>query len=84
MVHNQNSIVHRYAIINPYWHLLDQVLISPDLINNYVKDSFEIITTFGLTNLLKQSNKRQGTKMKRNILDKQFSDHLPITFQLKI
>ncbi|WP_020594621.1 hypothetical protein [Spirosoma panaciterrae] len=56
------------------WNVFDQVLIRPDMINNFVKDSLEIIQTDGVTSLL----------TRRNVPNKKtFSDHLPLFFRLK-
>lgn len=60
--------------INLYWHIYDQVLIRPELIG-YFDDSFlEVITNINRRELLTQNH----------IIDKQYSDHLPIKFNLKI
>lgn len=56
------------------WNVFDQVLIRPNMVNNFVKDSLEIIQTDSVTSLITQ----------RNIPDKKaFSDHLPLFFTLK-
>jgi hypothetical protein len=60
--------------INYHWHLYDQVLLRPDLVNDFVDDKLDIITQIGTTNLLTKSD----------IVDKKYSDHLPIVFRLEI
>jgi exonuclease III len=60
------------APINYYWHILDQVLLRPVLID-YLED-IEILTKIFDTNLLTP----------KNFIDKTISDHLPVFFSLKI
>lgn len=56
------------------WNMFDQVLIRPSMVNNFVKDTLEIIQSDGVTSLT----------TKRNIPDqKNYSDHLPLFFTLK-
>lgn len=66
-----------YKPINYFWNLFDQVMIRPDLIPYFDKDKLEIITKIFSKNLLKKTN---GV----NKIDKQFSDHLPLKFQLQL
>lgn len=59
--------------INTYWHIYDQVIIRPALKERFIQDSLKIIT---------------GTKTKsllngKGHPDKQYSDHLPIMFEIK-
>lgn len=60
--------------INYYWHLYDQVLIRPELIDTFDNKRLEIITNVMQTSLLTPNN----------VINKEFSDHLPIKFNLKI
>ncbi len=60
--------------INYHWSLFDQVLIRPDLINDFVDEELDIVTHIGRIYLL----------TKDNIVDKKYSDHLPIKFKLNI
>lgn len=60
--------------INYYWHLYDQVLIRPELIHTFDNKRLEIITDIKDISLL----------TKKRIIDKKYSDHLPIKFNLKI
>ena len=59
--------------INYYWHIYDQVLIRPELINYFDCNQIQIITVIGNKSLI-----RNG------IINKQYSDHLPIKFNLKL
>lgn len=60
--------------INYYWHIYDQVLIRPDLIDSFNIDGLKIITKTNQSNFLTLSG----------LLNKNISDHLPIKFNLKI
>lgn len=60
--------------ISYHWNLFDQVLVRPSLILDFDDDELEILTCIGDANLLTQSN----------IIDKKYSDHLPIKFKIKI
>lgn len=60
--------------INYYWHIYDQVLITPDLIDSFNIDGLKIITKTNQSNFLTLSG----------LLNKNISDHLPIKFNLKI
>ena len=57
-----------------YWHMIDQVLLRPELMEKLAEDTPNIITTAGDLNL---TSKNCPNK-------KKFSDHLPILFRLKI
>ena len=57
--------------INYFWHIFDQVLIRPSLINKFDNDNFKIITYIN-DEYLVDSKKRP-----------KISDHLPITFNIK-
>lgn len=60
--------------INYYWHLYDQVLIRPDMINSFDESDLKIVTSANKLDLLTSNN----------LVDKSLSDHLPIKFNLKI
>lgn len=60
--------------INYYWHLYDQVLVRPDLIDTFDDKNLEIITKIKGCNLLTT----------KGVIDSNYSDHLPIKFNLKI
>lgn len=57
-----------------YWHLFDQVLVRPSLINNFEFDSLKIIDKTKSTDFL----------TKNGIINKNISDHLPIFFTLNL
>lgn len=60
--------------INYFWNILDQVLVRPSILPYFDEDKLDILTTFGDTlNLLKPSG----------FLDKNISDHLPISITIK-
>lgn len=60
--------------IQQYWHLLDQVIIRPDVIPVFDKSQLKIVTTGQNYNLLNGSGN----------IDSNYSDHLPIKFHLNI
>jgi exonuclease III len=71
--------------LNPYWHILDQVLFSPELMDSYVTGSFNIITKVPALRIdLLREKKSKSTRNVKKIIDKQYSDHLPITFEVDI
>lgn len=53
-----------------YWYMFDQILLRPELINEFDWDEFEIIDHIGNTSLLKN----------HKIYSKKYSDHLPVKF----
>jgi len=59
--------------VEPFWHMLDQVIISADMIDSFVKEELKIITAIDKESLLDQ-------KMRPR---KSISDHLPILFEIK-
>lgn len=61
--------------IQYFWNLYDQVLMRPEAISYFDKDALKIVTNSSNFNLLKKSGL---------IDDKNYSDHLPITFTLNI
>jgi len=56
-----------------YWNMFDQVLLHPQLINQFDHDSLEIVTNAGANCLLTKNGRP----------DEKISDHLPIFFSLK-
>lgn len=60
--------------INYFWHIYDQVLLRPELIPYFDDKELEIVVNIGDINLLSNAG----------IVDKKYSDHLPIIFTLKI
>jgi len=54
-----------------YWSILDQVIISHDLIDNFDKNSLKILTSASNISFVNKNGKPE------------LSDHLPITFKLK-
>lgn len=55
------------------WHIFDQVLIRPHLMNQFEMSKLRIITETATVKLLTSSG----------IIDKKYSDHLPIIFEIK-
>lgn len=55
-----------------YWYTWDQVLIRPELISHFPMDELQVITSVEDTSLLRNSV----------INSKEFSDHLPIIFEI--
>lgn len=60
--------------INFYWHIYDNVLIRPDLIDYFDDTLLEIITCINFKKLVTPNF----------VIDNRYSDHLPIKFNLKI
>lgn len=59
---------------NPYyWNMFDQVILRPDLIDNFKNDSYKIIDEINTTSLLDHLGRPNKDF---------FSDHLPIIFKL--
>ena len=56
-----------------YWHMLDQVVIRPSLINEFDSGKVTVVTEIGGTSLLRSSGVPNRTK---------YSDHLPVTFEI--
>lgn len=54
-----------------FWHMFDQVLIRPELVEQFQNSSLEIISKIGGTDLLDRSGQPNS---------KDLSDHLPIKF----
>lgn len=61
--------------INYYWNIYDQVLVRPELIPYFDESKLNIVTNIGSVNLLSSNG----------LIDKtNYSDHLPIIFELNI
>lgn len=58
-----------------FWHIFDQVLVRPDLASEFSDGSLEFLTEIRGETLLR----KDGTPN-----DGRFSDHLPLTFELKL
>lgn len=61
------------VIDNQFWYMLDQVIISPEAINDFVFDELKIITYTSYGSL-------EDTKHRPN---RKISDHYPILFEMK-
>ncbi|MFK4426060.1 hypothetical protein [Bacillus sp. RC51] len=61
------------------YHMLDQVLISPNLIDNFNLEDFEIVTQYLYENKEVSLVSKNGIPIKKN-----YSDHLPIKFEVNI
>ena len=59
--------------VNSFWHILDQVMIRPSLIDSFVDKSLNIITETCDISLLNGKGRP----------DMNYSDHLPIMFEIK-
>lgn len=59
---------------NIYWHIYDQVLIRPCLMDFFEEDSLKIVTQTSLCSLLNRKGHPDKIKV---------SDHLPILFEIK-
>ena len=58
-----------------YWHMLDQVLIRPSLLNRFDFSALQIVTTLNGIKLTSKSGYPD---------DMRFSDHLPVVFALDL
>ena len=58
-----------------FWHMFDQVLVRPDLVDHFDSTNLEIIANIGGTNLLDSDGRPDA---------KELSDHLPIAFSLDL
>lgn len=58
---------------NTFWNIYDQVIIRPGLRKRFVDDSLQIITKIKMVSLLDENGHP----------DSQFSDHLPIVFEIR-
>lgn len=59
--------------VNYFWNMFDQVLIRPELAERFDSNQLRIVTTVGTRSLVRSDGRPDGT---------QFSDHLPIVFEL--
>ena len=59
-----------------FWHMFDQVMVRPDLLDRFDSTSLEILATDGQVQFLSEGNRRPNTHVA--------SDHLPITFCLDL
>lgn len=57
-----------------YWHMLDQVIIRPEVIPHFIFDDFRILYKGANYNLVLDDNRINETE---------YSDHLPISFTIK-
>lgn len=62
--------------VNYFWHILDQVLLRSEMIDNFSENELEIIIKTNLFNFTR-INSRGVT-----VIDDNFSDHLPLKFSL--
>lgn len=69
--------------LNPYWNLLDQVLFSSKMMEAYISGSFKIITEISGTELLRDK-RSNTTRIIKKVIDDNYSDHLPIVFEVDI
>jgi len=58
-----------------YWHMFDQVLVRPELLDYFKDDELRIITNDGTTSLIDKNGIPNKIK---------FSDHLPVIFKLDL
>jgi hypothetical protein len=58
-----------------HWHMLDQVLIRPSLVNRFDVSALNIVTSVGSTELTGASGIPNRTR---------FSDHLPVVFAVDL
>lgn len=61
------------SYIEHFWHIFDQVLLRPSLLDVFVDDSLIILHAIGSTSLVNTSN----------FIPSAFSDHLPIVFSIR-
>lgn len=66
-----------YKPINYFWNMYDQVMIRPELIPYFDETKLDIISNINSKPLLKKINGYTR-------INKDFSDHLPIKFQVKL
>ncbi len=64
----------RFSVREFYWNCIDGVLIKSNMVNNFIKKELEILT--------KVNNHKFADN--QEIFSKEYSDHLPIKFQLKL
>ncbi len=66
---------YKYEATELFWHMLDQVVIRPQLYPALMEKNLRIITKIGMTNLLASSGKPDRENC---------SDHLPLSFRLRL
>lgn len=59
--------------VNYYWNVFDQVLIRPELVGGFDSSQLRIVASVGQRHLVRANGRPNGTD---------FSDHLPIVFEL--
>jgi hypothetical protein len=59
--------------VNYFWNMFDQVLIRPELAERFDSNQLRIVTSVGTRSLVRSDGRPDDT---------QFSDHLPIVFEL--
>ena len=62
----------RGADVSYFWHMFDQVLIRPDLIERFDDETLQVLAAAGSTPLIGQNGRPTA------------SDHLPISFKLNL
>jgi hypothetical protein len=60
--------------VNLFWNTFDQVLVRPDLIDEFQDKSLRVLTAVRGINLIKRGRPDKAT----------YSDHLPLVFQLEL
>lgn len=60
--------------MNYFWNTFDQVLIRPELMNGFEHHNLRIVTKAGGRTLVRPDGRPDATN---------FSDHLPIVFELE-
>jgi len=61
--------------VNLFWYMLDQVLIRPDLLDNFNAHELKILTSDGVSSFLSEDGIPD---------DRVASDHLPLLFKLDL
>lgn len=61
------------GISNPYWHMLDQLLLRPSLLPFYRKENLKVLAEVAGRSLLSEIGP-----------DKSISDHLPLVIELEL
>ena len=69
--------INTYRPINYHWNIYDQIMLRPSLIQYFDDNNLDIISKIGSKTLLRNIN--GITK-----IDKTYSDHLPIKFELRL
>lgn len=61
--------------INYYWHIFDQILVRPELLDEFIMDKLEILSHVGSISLLNSNGKPHSSVG---------SDHLPLLFSVEL